>query len=429
MITIKTGNSYSQISGLDTKAFNKLKKILSYTPESYYSAGFTRPRYLIDARGSFPTGLLNRVLAFLKHERLQWVAQPTSAPKLTPAGLHLRLNGIAPYADQLAAVEAAVTHGRGTISMPTGTGKSLIIALIAARLNVKTLVVVPTLEIKNQLRAAFLAYFGPTKAIQIENIDSKALKTAKGFDCLIVDEAHHVASRTYQGLNRKAWTNIRRRYFLTATPFRNQADEQLLFEGIAGQVIYQVSYKRAVAAGYIVPIEAYYLDLKKTPTEAMSWREVYSELVVHNEARNALIATLVSALDATSLTLVKEISHGKTLSDLLDIPFVNGQDEESRESLKHFNAGKLTQLIGTTGVLGEGVDTKPAEWVIIAGLGKAKSAFMQQCGRAVRTYPGKTSAKIVIIRDPSHRFTLRHFRLQCKILKEEYGVTPIKLEF
>jgi superfamily II DNA or RNA helicase len=106
------------------------------------------------------------------------------------------------------------------------------------------------------------------------------------------------------------------------------------------------------------------------------------------------------------------------------IPFANGQDEESRDFIRQFNSGGIKALIGTTGVLGEGVDTKPCEIVIIACLGKAKSAFMQQVGRAVRTYPGKESAKVVIIKDASHKFLSRHYAAQVAILKEEYGVTP-----
>jgi superfamily II DNA or RNA helicase len=125
---------------------------------------------------------------------------------------------------------------------------------------------------------------------------------------------------------------------------------------------------------------------------------------------------------------VKEVKHGYAIQEIFNAPFANGQDDITRAYIGAFNKGEVKGLIGTTGILGEGVDTKPCEYVIIAGLGKAKSAFMQQIGRAVRTYPGKESAKIILFRDASHRFTLRHYRAQAKILKEEYGVTPIKLE-
>lgn len=67
MITLEIDNSYSQIKGLKTDQFRALRKILSYEsdPQSaYFSGGFRRRRYLIDSKGSFPTGLSSRVADF-----------------------------------------------------------------------------------------------------------------------------------------------------------------------------------------------------------------------------------------------------------------------------------------------------------------------------------------------------------------------------
>jgi superfamily II DNA or RNA helicase len=251
------------------------------------------------------------------------------------------------------------------------------------------------------------------------------------FDCLIIDEAHHAAAKTYQSLNKKAWNNIYYRFFLTATFYRNQKNEQLLFEGIAGQLIHTLTIKDAVAKKYIVPIEAYYVELPKIPCAGYTWAQVYNELVVNREDRNMLIAQLLidlERLEKPTLCLIKEVAHGNNLSKLSEVAFANGQDETTRAFIALFNEGVIKSLIGTNGILGEGVDTKPCEFVIIAGLGKAKSAFLQQIGRAVRNYPGKESAKIILIKDPSHRFTLRHFNEQKKILFDELGIKPVKLD-
>jgi superfamily II DNA or RNA helicase len=136
----------------------------------------------------------------------------------------------------------------------------------------------------------------------------------------------------------------------------------------------------------------------------------------------------LQAAEIPTLTLVKEIAHGKALEKLSGVPFVNGQDAESRQYIADFNAGRLKALIGTTGVLGEGIDTRPCQYVIVAGLGKAKSAFMQQVGRSVRKYPGKETAKILIFKDKSHKWLANHFNAQKKILIDEYGSAPAKLE-
>lgn len=433
-VKITLGNSYSKIQGLTTEQFNKLKKVLSYAIDpqaAYFSGGFYRRKYLIDKVGSFPTGLVGHVRKFLDKNNISFKSTPWPAKPVPTEGMFTLSLPYEPHEWQLKAAEEAVYHQRGGIIAPTGTGKSIVIALIASGLNVRTLVVVPTVEIKKQLQEALNAYFGSTDNIIVENIDSRNLRKEQNFDCLIIDECHHVAARTYQVLNKKYWKNIYHRYFLTATWGRNNRNENLLFEGIAGEAFYRLTYKEAVKNGYIVPVEAYYIDLPKKQTEAFTYVQVYSELIVNNTYRNELIAQLLNNLKENNiytLCLVKEIAHGNNISKISSVPFVNGKDEESRPFIRQFNNGGLMAIIGTTGILGEGVDTKPAEFVILAGLGKARSAILQQIGRGVRTYPGKDSCKVVLFRDTSHKFTLRHFKEQCKILREEFGIVPTKLE-
>lgn len=433
VIEIIVGNSYSQIKGLDSKAFSQVKKLLSYedNPQAaYYTGGFARTRYLIDAKGNFPTGLLNRLARYLRDVRIDHTIV-RKKHTCVQVELEADFGDIVPYPDQQAAVTTAMVKGRGILSLPTGTGKSLVIALLIDKLKLSTLIVVPNLELKYQLTESLESIFGETPHIRVENIDSAALKTAKGYDCLIIDECHHSAARTYHKLNKTAWTGISKRFCLTATPYRNQDNEQLLFEAICGQVIYKLSYEDAVKRGYIVPVEAYYVTVPASKTEADTWQGVYKELVVHNEARNDLIGGLLTTLlsvGAPTLCLVKEIAHGNALSDLTGIPFANGQDEASRDYIRQFSANKISALIATTGVVGEGVDTKPCEYVVIAGLGKAKSAFMQQVGRAVRRFTGKESAKVIVFKDKSHKWTISHFNTQKSILLEEYGISAIPLD-
>lgn len=433
MVVILVGNSYSQIKGLDPKQFKQLRVLMSYkdTAGSFYG-GFPRIKHTMDIKGVFATGLLKRVQNFVTSQSLKLeIVHGNKSVKPGSVDHKFDLGEIIPYEDQIAAVYKTVIWSRGTIAMPTGTGKSLVIALIVARLGVKSLIVVPNLEIKRQLQASFTTMFETMKNITIENIDSPKLKSPGNYDLLIIDEAHHVGAKTYHKLNKLAWNGIYYRYFLTATPFRNDADEQLLFEGIAGQIIYKLSYQTAISKRYIVPVEAYYIEIPKQKTDAHTWQQVYRQLVVENEVRNQIIINTMNFLyinHKSTLCLVKEIKHGNYLSEKSAFLFANGQDDNSPLYVSKFNSGSQAVLIATEGLLGEGVDTKPCEFVIIAGLGKAKSSLMQKIGRAVRTYPGKESAKIILIYDKSHKFARLHFREQCAILKEEYNVEPIKLE-
>lgn len=434
MITIEVDNSYSQIKGLTSAQFAILRKVLSYEVDkqtTYFSGGFAARKYLIDKKGYFPSGLLYRVKETLKAKALPFaLTDLRTRPKGCPA-IPLAPSAPKPYHDQTEALDFALALEQGIISMPTGTGKSMVIALLSARLGLYTLVVVPTVEIKSQLTESLDKIITDTSKILVENIDSPRLANLKGLEVLIIDEAHHVAASTYTKLNRTAWKDIYYRFMFTATPFRTKTEENLIFEGIAGRVIYKLAYKDAVVRGYIVPVEAFYVDVKKQEANGTTWAQVYSELIVNNTGRNDQIAGLLTSLqaaEASTLCLVKEIKHGELLSRLTGIPFTNGQDEESRKYIKQFNTGKIKALIGTTGVISEGVDTKACEYVIVAGLGKAKSGFMQSVGRCLRTYPGKDSGKVIIFRDSSHKFCSRHYAAQRDILRTEYGVELIKLE-
>lgn len=427
-------NSYSQLKGLTPSQYAEVRQLLSYEPDpnAAFFGGFkgSQRRYLIDRKGFFPTGLLSELELFLRIPGIKYtdLRSKISGPLIKSLKF---VSALSPYQAQLDAVDNAVLFNRGIISMPTGTGKSLVMALLIDKFKVKTLIVVPTLNIRNQLRDVLKFMFGNLNHITVENIDSSSLKKHTDYDMLIIDEAHHVGAKTYHKLNRAAWTKITRRFFLTATPFRNIEAEQLLFKAIAGEVIFSLSYAEAVEHKYIVPVDGYFLSVPKQKTDANTWPSVYSELVVSNSPRNVMIKDLLLRLTGggkSTLCLVKEIKHGQILSELTSIPFVCGEDPESKRFIELFNKGEIPGLIGTTGVIGEGIDTKPCEYVIVAGLGKAKSSFMQQVGRCVRNFQAKESGTVILIKDTSHKYLIKHFNIQAKILKEEYSVEVQKLD-
>lgn len=445
MISLSIDNSGCRILGLGPEMYTKLKELLSYrisAQEHYYTGMWNSPkRTLLEKGGVFPTGLLPKVIQFIQENKLVVGISDRCVEKAPGSGLLTLSATYPPYPDQTTIVEAAVTFKRGVIRAPTGFGKSYTMALLIAKFQVPSLIVVPNIALREQLLKTFQEYFGVTKcgricdkkAIAIENIDALDPKVKPPYDLLILDEAHHAAAKTYRKLNKSSWTGIFYRFSFTATPFRTDREEDMLLESVIGQQIYEVTIAKAIESGYICPIQAYYVDLPITKMKGNpnSWPAVYSELAVNNEYRNDIIQKLLlklHVLDKSTLCLVKEIKHGLNLGSDGAFNFVCGEDSESRQFLLQFVNRELRTLIGTTGVCGEGIDLKPCEYVIIAGLGKAKGQFMQQVGRAVRTYPGKTSGKIIIFKDDSHKWTKAHFRAQIKILKDEYGVTPKRIE-
>ncbi len=448
MVKLVIGNSECEVSGLSIEQMRQIRDIMSYeipANQAFHSGSLhSRKRYLIDKKGRFPSGLAYLAINFLKDIQYD-VIDSRTCPKASRS-LFTMTSRHLPYKHQAEASRAILKSPRGIIVAPTGTGKSLIIAMMIHNQQVPTLIVVPNLALKRQLIETLSNLFTSQKVgtlrdkkpIAVENVDSlDPNKLLIGYDCVIIDEFHHSAAESYRKLNKKSWTNVFYRYGLTATPFRSQDHERLLLESVISKVIYKIDYKTAIENKYIVPLEAYYVEVPKTKVEGYTWSQVYNELIVNNKKRNELILHFIiqlNLLKKSSITLVKEIKHGENIAQLLnntgvfDFHYVKGENDNNAELLQQFNDFEYSTLIGTTGVIGEGVDTKPAEYVIIAGLGKSKNSFMQQCGRAFRKSPGKESAKILIFLDKSHKWTIAHFKEQCKILKEEYGIIPERLD-
>ncbi len=448
MISLKIDNSSCLITGLTDAQYKELRNLMAYdisSQQSFFSGNHhATKRYLLDKKGQFPTGLLYIVRDWLDSQTLRYVRNDTRVVPTSLPGLFAKPLGPAPYPEQADAASACYAYTRGIVSAPTGVGKSVIAALIIHKLQVKTLVVVPSLELKRQLTDSLQRAFPDTVVgelrrnphIAVENVGALSpKKVLKGYPCVIIDEFHHSGAKSYRKLNEKAWTEVYFKYGMTATPFRSRDEERLLLESVLSEVIYKIDYKTAVSKGYICPLEAYYYELPKQTLkcDVNNWASVYGAAVVNNEFRNNVITGLLDALHEAgkpTLCLVKEIAHGVKLMNAcaIDSAFANGQDGECRALIAEFNSGARTSLIGTTGVLGEGVDSKPAEYIIIAGLGKSRNAFMQQVGRGFRRHGNKESCKIIIFLDKSHKWTKAHFATQVKILKEEYGVTAVKLD-
>jgi superfamily II DNA or RNA helicase len=432
MIKLIIGNSFCKVVGLTIDQYANLRLLLSYQTKptkTKFSRGqyVSQTKYLLDKTGSFPTGLLSLAAPLFHDLDLEIVdtrVKPFSVGSFPPGNFSFEL-----YPEQDEAAETAAIHTRGVITAPTGLGKSAIIASIIDKLRVKTLVVVPSLELKKQLTESLQRIFGKTDLIRVMNVDS--IKNKEHYDCVIIDEFHHSGAKTYQKLNKTHWPGVCYRFGLTATPFRSYDEENILLKAILADVIYEVEYQTAVEKGYIVPMEAYYIDIppQQPKGNKKSWPAMYSELVVNNTRRNEIIRNLILVFGSnktSTLCLVKEVNHGKLIAGD-DIGFISGVDQD-RYLLEAFNGGKLTCLIGTEGVIGEGVDTKPAEVIIIAGLGKSPNRLIQGFGRGFRRYKDKKSCKIIIFKDNSHKWTLDHFKEQCKVLKEFYNIVPERLE-
>lgn len=473
VIQLRINNSWAQISGLSREQFRQLGKKLSYLAPGKPGVKWVTVReggrkkrvavrqettirkYLMDSSGRFPGGLVRRAERWLgstPYERIDNRIRPKTM-QMGQGSLFRGAPAYAPYPEQIEAAEAAVARGgQGILVAPTGFGKSMIVKLILDAFQVPSLIVVPRVGLKKQLTKDLRDSFGADMVgplvngerkyfFTVENLDQLDTKKKHDFDLVIIDEFHHAGAKTYRDLNAVAWADVYLKFGLTATPFRSQSEEQILMESVLSEVIYEVPYGVAVDKNYIVPFEAYYIDLPAVEVKGAAFDKVYKELVVNRKDKNKITAELVARLtkaQVPTLVLTKQIEHGSMLQEMLEdlghwVPYLKGENDDNDIMVKRFNALKDTTIVGTTGVIGEGVDTKPCEYVVLATTMKSKNLFMQAVGRVFRmfTFPDgtkKASGKLIFFRDESHAYTLSHFEACCRYLEEEYGVTAQKLE-
>ena len=367
------------------------------------------------------------------------VADPLPTPPLT-SEVELR-----PY--QQEALEAWLDAGRrGVIELPTGAGKTYIALKAMERLNVSTLVVVPTLDLVDQWRRQLKFYFhveagmvgggkAVVKPLTVSTYNSAYLRgeqLGNRFLFIVFDEVHHLPAPSYMQIAEMYIAP--NRLGLTAT-YEREDDAHMELPRLIGGRVYRLGVD-ALTGRHLSPytLETVLVDL--TPEE----REIYErEYKVYTgylkrknihlrsprdfqhfimstgrnlEARKALLArnqAIEVALNAQSkiqvlADLLKAYSDEKALiftrhnslvyriSRRFLIPAITYQTpkEERKNVLEEFRKGGY-RVVVTSQVLDEGIDVPDASMAfIISGTGSSRE-YIQRLGRILRKQKGKTA--------------------------------------
>ncbi len=448
---INNSFSYFSVDSFETypkfqNIFNELTKILSYEiPGASFSKlpSFLKTKYLF-AKGKtnghyyFPTGLLHQVINYLNTNNINFKTTDQRIKPITKNPLNIiskEIPKLREYQNKI--VLKALKDFRGVIESATGTGKTRILIEIIHRLNLKTLVIVPSLSILEQTKNQLLKTFGKNKVGGIENTASKNKQVIianyqslekledkfwNSIDLLIIDEFHHSSANTFQKLNKK-FNHIFYRIGLTGTNFRNDGTD-LALQGVLSHVIYKYDAVTAINEGFLCKPKFYTINYAHNGfTTKNSWLSEYKCGIVENVDYNkniAFIANKLITLQKPTLIFVDEIAHGKLLENLIPkARFVNGtqKPEINNQLISDFNNERLNCLIGTS-IIGEGVDTVRASHAIMAGVGKAKSEIIQKIGRVLRPHSNKNHAVIVDFIHNYRHFLYKHSLDRIEIYKQ-----------
>lgn len=443
-----------------------INKICSYRVKGYqfspaFKRGWNGYNYLYSASTkSFPAGLLSYVKESLDKYfhgkmRIEVEDKRPSYPQVAPISVPgLPSFGEDKYDYQVEACKAFVKNPRMILKCATNAGKTLISAAIINAFRLKTLFIVPGIELLNQTYEDMVRYlkvpadsigligggnytFG--NVLTIATIDSlynmleaDDLKCHR-FQMVIGDEVHTLGSSTgYKVLDA---LDCSYRLGMSGTPILRTDGANLRVIAQFGPVGYEINNSELIKRGVSVPAEVYFNKVDKPimPVDGgLTWQEVQLQGIVENDYLNKKIAQeCVESVKhkEPTIVIVQIIKHGEHLLKLLEQEglskciFVSGEKSTSHErkkAIKDFNSGKINILIGTS-ILTTGLNLKVARKIILGDSGKSAIKLLQTIGRGLRTSEdtGKSKVKIIDYLFTTHKWLSSHSLERIKIYKNE----------
>ena len=255
---------------------------------------------------------------------------------------------------QMEAFRTVVQYGRQLLLSPTASGKSLIIYLLARYYNKKTIIIVHTTSLVEQMAKDFQDYgyqedickiysgqpvFDAPITITTWQSFAKAPKEVmQSFDVVVGDEAHLFKAQTLKGILEKMKTTAIR--IGTTGTLDGSECHRLQLEGMFGPVKKVISSYQLMEEGTIAKINIQCVILRHTKQKKMTYQEEMDYLC-SNEERNKFITNLVSSLKGNTLVLFQYVEkHGEVLYPMLDgrvkdLHYVfGGTDTEDREKVR-----------------------------------------------------------------------------------------------
>lgn len=325
--------------------------------------------------------------------------------------------------------EAAVTavydawreHRRVLVTMPTGTGKTIVFSAIAARENAagrRTLILAHRDELIQQAADKLVRSTGVLADVEkgeLSAVDSLCQVTVgsvqtlmrrkrleayapDAYDAIIVDEAHHCLSDSYQSI--LSYFAGARVLGVTATPDRG--DKRNLgsyFEACA----YEYGLREAIQAGHLSRIVAQTIPLKidlgGVRTTAGDYND--ADLGAALEPYLAAIAEQIAevACDRKTLVFLPLIATSQRMTELLReqglaAAHIDGTSPDRRERLADFHSGKYRVLCNSM-LLTEGYDEPTVDCIVCLRPTKIRALYAQIVGRGTRPAPGKQDLLIL----------------------------------
>ena len=216
------------------------------------------------------------------------------------------------------------------------------------------------------------------------------------FGLVILDEAHHCPASTF--LQVMSSLNPYYMYGLTATPYRRDKLEMLMFQTIGPEIV-RIPVSEVEDMGGIIMPKVLYRSVTSKPVHGNNIQAILKDNIVPNAKRNGLIVgdvlreasagnycIVVTDRRAHADILYKLISKGW---DKTGIATGNYTKKYVTEQAKLLNDKEITVLVCTFALLGEGFDVPFLNRAFVTMPFRAEGRVEQLVGRVQRSAEGK----------------------------------------
>ena len=342
-----------------------------------------------------------------------------------------------------------LTNKKCLVKMFCGTGKSLLMrkcSIIDSALLV--VYVFPSLSLINQFYTEYLSDFPSEDILKISSemesttnpkkITRFLSKQANKIVCVtyqsygtlldnlgdvrinvcLFDEAHHAVGKTYQKLIFENDDLCEKQIFFTATPKNDNGivmyDRENLDADMCGKLVYDYSYLKGVAEGYLNPVEIR-VDMYTENTNKSVYASIARAILTTGNNRCLTFHSDVNTDRDTSVNnFVDDAEFERTFKEIQKKEFPSetkykkikmigmssaSSSAERKKILKKFDAtpDKEIMVISSCETIGEGIDTKNANMCVFVDPKTSYVKIIQNIGRIVRKVFGEDKPNSTIL--------------------------------
>lgn len=307
-------------------------------------------------------------------------------------------------------------HNHTLLVLPTGTGKTIVFAKVV-ELNVnggkRALILAHRSELLDQasdklklasgldtaLEKAESTSIGSFEPVTVASVQTLSQEKRLNkfppdyFDLIVIDEAHHCMSETYQRILN--YFNTAKVLGVTATPDR--ADQKNLGQFFDSKA-YEYTLNQAVREGYLCPVKAQMIPLELDINNVGLSNGDYAVGEIGSALEPYLNQVTLEMLNyckgRKTVVFLPLIKTSQKFCELLNLhgfkaAEINGNSKDRDQVLNDFEAGEYDVLCNSM-LLTEGWDCPSVDCIIVLRPTKIRSLYQQMVGRGMRLAPNKT---------------------------------------